>query len=202
MRGEPEDLASARALAAQKPHGRHEFQAWIVDKIGGIPAEAQKKSHIAKKGADDGVDGWLLFRDDPKAERSKRVVLSVKSDAKPDPEMVRELAGTIQMTGAVAGALLLLEPPTAKMLAAARSAGRYSSDVFAPDKSFDKIQILSVADIFGGTEVKVPGWNSSRRSQPPPAPSAKDDLAKAKPRTKGPRKASEKQLEMPNVKKR
>lgn len=187
VRGEPEDVESARALAHAN---RFEFQAWIVDKVGGIPMDVPKEKKVAKAGGDGGVDGYVLFRDDPKAARSKRMVLSVKSDANPTPDMVREVVGTMHLTSADAGALLLLEEPSQGMLAKALAAGRYSSEVFAPNEKYDKIQILSVAEIFAGKKLRFPGWNASHQSVPPAgAPGASGDLFDQKQKP-GPKKAS------------
>ncbi len=48
-------MASARALANSKdPRARLEFQAWIVDKVGGIPVDAPKEKGVAKGGGDKG----------------------------------------------------------------------------------------------------------------------------------------------------
>jgi hypothetical protein len=197
--GEPQDFKSAKTLALAKPHGRFEFQAWMVDTVGGIPVDARDDPRVAKRGGDGGIDGWLLFRDDPKSARSNHMVLSVKSDVSPGHEMVRELIGTVATTKATAGALLLLHKPTPGMRSAAKAAGTYSSELYNPDKRHDKIQILCVADIFKGKELTYPGWNSTRRSIPPMGVAGSSgDLfewaaarppAKAKPRGKGVKKA-------------
>jgi DNA modification methylase len=167
IRGEPEDIASARVLADADPY---EFQAWIVDRVEGIPLNPDERKK-AKKGGDKGIDGLVLFRDDPRAERSKRLILSVKAGKSLTPGMVRDLHGTIVREKAPMGALLTAYKPTEGMYAEALSAGSYSSEVFAPTKSFDVLQIVTVEDVFDPKwkGLQVPGWNSSHQSKPPSA---------------------------------
>lgn len=184
MHGEPADAASARTLAKANPH---EFQAWIVDKVGGVPLEVSDDPKVAKKGGDRGIDGVLLFRDDPKATRSHRMVISVKATASVTPEMVRELRGTMVREKATCAALLLLTDPTDGMRKEAKSDGQYKSEFYKP---VDKIQILSVSDIFSGKELAIPGAVTTHKSIPPagapgsslelPFDQPKKRLAKAK----------------------
>ena len=161
LHGEPADAASARLLAKTNPH---EFQAWIVDKVGGVPLEVSDDPKVAKKGGDRGIDGVLLFRDDPKAPRSQRMVISVKATTSVAPEMVRELRGTMVREKAALGALLLLTAPTDGMRKEAKADGQYRSENFKP---VDKIQVLSVADLFAGKSLHVPGMITTHKSVPP-----------------------------------
>lgn len=165
VRGEPEDAESARVLAEADPW---EFQAWIVDKVGGLPMDAEgEKKKSAKKGGDRGIDGILKFRDDPKATRSQSMILSVKAGETLSPGMVRDLCWTMKRERAPMAALLLAHEPSPGMRNEARTAGRFSSEVFAPNKKYDAVQILSVDDIFDGKALEFPGWNSSHQSIPP-----------------------------------
>jgi len=183
VHGEPADAASARALAKAD---KHEFQAWIVDKVGGVPLEVSDDPKVAKKGGDRGIDGILLFRDDTKATRSQRMVISVKASATVTPEMVRELRGTMVREKATLAALLLLNEPTDGMRKEAKADGQYKSEFFKP---VDKIQILSVADIFAGKSLSIPGMVTTHKSVPPAgAPGSSMELQFEPPKGK-PRKA-------------
>jgi DNA modification methylase len=166
VRGEPEDVASARRLADEK---WEEFQAWIVDKVGGIPLTPEAEKGVAKKGKDGGIDGYFMFRDDPKAERSKRMVLSVKAGKSLSPEMIDALHGVVARNNAEAGVLLTAYPVTAGMRKTALAYGQYESELFAPGKQYPKIQIVTVEDIFDKRwrGLDYPGSNTSRRSEPP-----------------------------------
>ena len=111
VRGEPADPASARDLAARKPL---EFQAWIVDKVGGVPIAPGKEKGVAKGGGDDGRDGFIKFRDDPKATDSRVMLLSAKGGESytTKPEIVDTLRGTMTRYGATLGAVLMSHKPS------------------------------------------------------------------------------------------
>jgi hypothetical protein len=211
VRGEPADAASARDLAARKPL---EFQAWMVDAVGGIPVGAEKEKKVAKAGGDDNRDGLLQFQDDPKAERSKRMVLSVKAGESyvSKPEIVDALGGSMRRHGAALGALLMSHRPSDGTYKRAAGYGTWASETYAPKMRFPVIQIVTVDDIFspGWRGLLIPGENTSLKSQPPPGmPGASEELFDAsgqpKSRTKpGLKKPSAPpahpgQVEMPGV---
>jgi DNA modification methylase len=165
VRGEPEDVASARRLADEK---WEEFQAWMVDRVGGVPLNPTEEKKVAKKGKDHGIDGLLLFRDDPKAPRSKRMVLSVKAGKTTTPEMVDALFGVMHRDGSPLGALLTAYPASKGVYNEARSTGFYGSD-FYPGHKYEKIQVVTVEDVFdrGWRGLQFPGVNTSRTTMPP-----------------------------------
>lgn len=189
VRGEPEDAASARQLAKDKPL---EFQAWMVDRVGGIPVAAEKEKKIAKAGGDDNRDGYILFRDDPKAESSKRMLLSVKAGEsyQSKPEIVDALGGAMKRHGAPLGALLMSHEPSGGTYKRAAGYGTWASETYASTTRFPVIQIVVVDDIFmDGWHLQIPGENTSRKSQPPPGtPGASEELfdATGQPKKRGP----------------
>ena len=67
--GAPRDLKGAEAL---KNINRYQFEWWAVDLVDARPAKGRKK------GADEGVDGYIYFFDD-KSNEAKKVVVQVKS---------------------------------------------------------------------------------------------------------------------------
>jgi len=79
------------------------------------------------------------------------------------PEMVRELRGTMVREKATCAALLLLTDPTDGMRKEAKSDGQYKSEFYKP---VDKIQILSVSDLFNGKGLEVPGMVTTHKSIP------------------------------------
>lgn len=167
--GEPRDVPSAVRLAEEN---KDEFQIWAIDELG---AEHLGIGGKMKKGADRGIDGFIRFQDEPGAARSKRVLVSVKA-GKTGSGDVRDLRGVIEREGAPVGVFFCMQEPTGPMLKEAAEAGFYRRD-------FPRIQIISVADFFGGKRPQFPGENLSRRraSQPPPPP----ELAKEKPSKPG-----------------
>ena len=124
-RGSREDLRGgrragrspgARALAAQDPY---QFQWWALGLVGARPVEQ-------KKGADKGIDGRLFFHDDAESQKTKQIVLSVKSGSV-HVAHVRDLRGVVEREKAAIGVLITLEEPTRNMRAEAAGAGFYES---------------------------------------------------------------------------
>jgi hypothetical protein len=142
--GEPKDLASAKALAGQKPDGRYQFQWWALGLIGARPLGEKKK------GADKGIDGVITFIDEV-GGKAKRVVVQVKS-GHVGVTSVRELKA-VAASDAI-GVLITLEPPTSPMKVEAVDAGYYHSPIW--DKDYPKIQILTIDELLHGQTVDMP----------------------------------------------
>ncbi len=153
VRGEPQDAAGAQALAASD---RFQFQAWAVGLVAGFPLEL-------KKGADQGVDGRLYFRDQARGPLS-RAVISVKS-GKTGPAHVRELQGTVEAQKAAMGLLITIQKPTKAMREAAAAAGLYHSPM---GNKYPRLQIRTVTELLAGKGLDYPGWaeNLSYRKAP------------------------------------
>jgi DNA modification methylase len=141
VHGEPTDLAGATALAS---NDRHEFQNWALGLVGARRAEV-------KKGADQGVDGKLIFHDDY-SNKSKSVIFSVKS-GHVQVRDVRELAQVVSKNRAQIGVLITLEHSTKPMRAEAASEGFYESPTGA---RYPKVQILSIDELLAGGRVAMP----------------------------------------------
>lgn len=158
--GEPADLDGARALAQADPY---QFQWWALHLIGARPA-GEASGREGKKGKDRGVDGVIRFRDDPSARTSKRIIVSVKAGTSISPAMVRDLRGTIEREEAPIGVLFLMYPPTTEMRAEAAAAGLWTSETWR--RSYPKIQIITVAEAFGGKRVAYPGQDVTLATAP------------------------------------
>ena len=137
--GEPEDTASAEALAKQD---RFQFEWWALSLIGARPAGDKKK------GADKGVDGYVNFIDNTKG-KAKRMVVQVKSGnvkrgdiATLHSDMLREKADM--------GVFLTLKSPSVPMKDEAVKAGFYTPEQFPGDK-YPRIQILTIEELLNGT---------------------------------------------------
>jgi site-specific DNA-methyltransferase (adenine-specific) len=142
--GEPKDLASAKALAQQKPDGRYQFQWWALSLIGAKPLGEKKK------GADKGIDGVISFIDEH-GSKAKRAVVSVKS-GHIGVKDIKELEATAAKDEM--GIFLTLEPPTRPMVEEAVSAGYYRSPGY--DKDYPKVQILTIEELFEGKKPDMP----------------------------------------------
>jgi len=139
--GEPVDLTSAKALAAED---RYQFQWWALSKVKARPAGEKKK------GADKGIDGVIHFIDDP-TSKPKRVIVQVKS-GHVGVKDIRELE-TVAANEAI-GVLITLEPPTNPMQVEAVAAGYYHSPIW--DKDYPKIQILTIEELLHGQTIDMP----------------------------------------------
>ncbi len=139
--GEPVDLASAKALAAED---RYQFQWWALSLIKARPAGEKKK------GADAGIDGVIHFLDDP-ASKPKRAIVQVKS-GHVGVKDIRELE-TVAAQEAI-GIFITLEPPTEPMKVEAVAAGYYHSPIW--NKDYPKIQILTIEELLHGKIVDMP----------------------------------------------
>ena len=140
--GEPVDLKGAEALAKEDPY---QFQWWALSLVGARPLEK-------KKGADQGIDGRLLFHDE-KGGKTKTIILSVKS-GHVQAAYVRDLRGVIEREKAEIGVLITMEAPTKPMLKEAAEAGFYRPPGLA-DK-YPRIQILSIEELLAAKKIDYP----------------------------------------------
>ena len=160
IRGEPEDLASARQLAQDD---RYQFQWWALSLVKARPAAgAGDAKREGKKGADQGIDGVIAFIDDASA-KPKRVIVQVKS-GHIGSQVVRDLRGTVEREKAAVGVLITLEAPSKAMEAEAIAAGFYHSPGW--DRDYPRLQILTVADLLAGAEVRMPPAHGTFKQAP------------------------------------
>jgi len=144
VKGFPVDVAGARALAESD---RHAFEHWSLTLLGAAPAVAKKK------GADHGIDGEFAWRD--AADQQQRGLVSVKS-GHVNVTHIRDLRGTMEREGAAMGLLVTLAEPTGPMRTEVAGAGRYQ--VEGLEKSFPRLQIVTVAELLAGHEPDLPRW--------------------------------------------
>jgi DNA modification methylase len=162
--GEPVDLAGACELASQDPY---QFQWWALGLVGARPVEQ-------KKGADKGIDGRLFFHDDAESQKTKQIVLSVKS-GNVQVMHVRDLRGVVEREKAAIGVLIALEEPTKNMKAEAAGAGFYESPW---QTKHPRIQLLTIEDLLAGKKVEFPPSRDLRTFKKAPK-------AKKKPKSGG-----------------
>jgi site-specific DNA-methyltransferase (adenine-specific) len=148
--GTPKDLAAARDLAERD---KFQFQCWACSLVRARPAGGE-----ARKGADRGVDGVIVFNDEGPKARLKRAVVSVKGGANVALDMIRALRGTMDREKADLGLFVTLTEPTRAMKAEAASAGLYAhpDGASASAASVPRIQILTVEDLLKGIRPQLP----------------------------------------------
>ena len=151
--GQPQDLASAQALATLSQSkgsdnsGRYQFEWWALGLVDARPA------HDGKKGADSGVDGYINFFDD-NSGNAKRIVVQVKS-GHVNRGQVATLKGDMEREKAEIGLFITLQKPTRPMEAEATDAGFYTPEHF-PDDRYSRIQILTIEELLNGAMADYP----------------------------------------------
>ncbi len=144
--GEPTSTEDAAKLAREDPF---QFEVWALGLVGARPA-------IAKKGADRGIDGRLLFHE-KQGGKTRQVVISVKA-GKPGVHHVRDLRGVVEREEAEIGLLICMRDPTQPMRQEAASAGVYQSgsEGVGTWGKHPKLQLLTVNELLEGQRIDMP----------------------------------------------
>lgn len=142
--GDPKDLASAEALAQ---HDRYQFEWWALGLVDARPAQDKRR------GADSGIDGYINFFDD-NSGRAKRMVVQVKS-GNVNVSQIRDLKGVVEREQAAIGIFITLSQPTRPMRQEALASGLYVPEHF-PDLQFQRLQILTIEELLGGSVAEYP----------------------------------------------
>ncbi len=103
--------------------------------------------------ADKGIDGRLYFHDEATGGKTKQVIFSVKA-GHTSVDHVRDLRGVLDRERADIGVLISMQAPTQPMRAEAASAASYQSATW--NKSYPRLQLLTVADLLSGRGVDMP----------------------------------------------
>lgn len=165
LRGEPEDLPSARQLAQDD---RYQFQWWALSLVRARPAGSGETAREGRKGADQGIDGVIVFVDDASA-KPKRVIIQVKS-GHVTSQVVRDLHGTVEREKAAIGVLITLETPSKAMETEAAAGGTYHSPGW--DRDYPRLQVLTIAQLLAGAEVRMPPAHGTFKPAPREGPGA------------------------------
>jgi hypothetical protein len=167
--GEPVSPEDAVKLAEDD---KFQFQWWALGLVGARPEEQ-------RKGADHGIDGKILFRDDPKSTKPEQVIIQVKG-GKTSVKDVRDLRGVLDREQAAIGVLITLDEPTAPMKAEAASVGFYVHKT--NQQQYPRLQLRTVQELMTGKGI-----------QRPTSAAAVDETFKEAPKAKG-KKGDQKQL--------
>lgn len=141
VHGTPKDLDGAKALADAD---KYQFQWWAVSLVNAVPYGGKKK------GADSGIDGHIYFKPDGKV--TEKAIVSVKGGENVNVAMVRDLAHVVDREKAKIGVFVTLAEPTGPMKTEAVKTGFYETD----HGKFPKVQILTIAELFGGKKPQIP----------------------------------------------
>lgn len=146
VHGTPKDLEGAHALAE---FDKYQFQWWAVSLVDAQPYGGKKK------GADTGIDGVIYCRTG--AKKTERVIVSVKGGKSVGVGMVRDLRAVIEREKSPIGILISLAPPTKDMVTEAAKAGFVETEY----GKFERLQILTVEELFGGKRARLPVVDTS-----------------------------------------
>ena len=141
--GEPTTPNEAATLADED---KYQFQWWALGLVGARPVEQ-------KKGADHGIDGKILFRDDPKAAKPEQIIIQVKG-GKTGVKDVRDLRGVLDREKAAIGVLISLQSSTGPMDAEAASVGFYEHKT--NKQKFPRLQLRTVKELMDGKGIERP----------------------------------------------
>lgn len=141
--GEPTTPNEAATLADED---KYQFQWWALGLVGARPVEQ-------KKGADHGIDGKILFRDDPKAAKPEQIIIQVKG-GKTGVKDVRDLRGVLDREKAAIGILISLQPATGPMETEAASTGFYEHKT--NKQKFPRLQLRTVKELMEGKGIERP----------------------------------------------
>ncbi len=141
VHGIPTNMPAAIDLAERS---KYQFEWWAFSLVGGRPDK--------KMGKDEGIDGILYFLDE-ESGKHKEVVIQVKAGKVSSPQ-IRDLRGVISdRKYAEIGVFITLKKPTRDMIKSASDAGVYEAE---NGKLYDRIQILTIEEIFAGKQPDYP----------------------------------------------
>jgi hypothetical protein len=140
------DLEAAKGLAEKD---KFSFEDWAITLVGANPPSGE-----AKRGADRGMDGLILFYDRESLMNPKlrKILVQVKGGNTSRGDIAK-LKGDMEREDAPMSIFITLNEPTNEMKREVALAGEYS---YSASTSFPKIQILSIRDYFGGKQPKLP----------------------------------------------
>jgi len=159
--GEPTTPNEAATLAEED---KYQFQWWALGLVGARAVEQ-------KKGADHGIDGKILFHDDPKAAKPEQIIIQVKG-GKTGVKNVRDLRGVLDREKAAIDVLISLQPATGPMETEAASAGFYEHKT--NQQKFPRLQLRTVKELMEGKGIERPTTAAATEETLKKAPESKN----------------------------
>ena len=160
IEGEPRDMGAAIELATSS---RYQFQWWALSLIGARPVgSTPTKPREGKRGADEGVDGWMRFADGAEGHIEK-IVVQVKS-GHVGVKDIRELRDVVSRQRAAIGIFVTLEDPTSEMIRESKATDPYVSPTW--NHEYPKIQILTIKDLLSEKRPEIPPTISAFQEAP------------------------------------
>ena len=143
MFGIPQDLASARKLAAEKPF---DFEGWAVTRISGLALNEHQRG-------DGGIDGSGMLLADPDDHDSSRVLAQVKGSPRFSLGAFRDFLHVMGRENAALGVYVTMNPVNS---ARARAEAAALGEVTVGAQRYPRVQLWSVRDYFEGRHPSLP----------------------------------------------
>ncbi|MFZ0897435.1 MAG: DNA methyltransferase [Candidatus Nitrosopolaris sp.] len=160
IEGEPKDMGAARELAR---NSRYQFQWWALSLIDARPVgSTPTKPREGRKGADEGIDGWLRFADGAEGHVEK-IIVQVKS-GHVGVKDIREIRDVVSRQKAAIGLFLTLEEPTSEMIKETKTTDPYVSSIWKHE--YPKIQILTINELLKHRRPNIPPTTSVYQEAP------------------------------------
>ena len=151
--GIPQDLASARKLAAERPF---DFEAWAVTRIPGMAPNERKRG-------DHGIDGRGSMLEKPEDASSKLVLAQVKGGRSFQLGSLRDFLHVVERENAALGVYITVDSVNS---GEARAEARAKGTVSVGASIFPRVQLWSIRDFFEGRWPNLPTLTNPYTGKP------------------------------------
>ncbi len=151
--GIPQDLASARKLAAERPF---DFEAWAVTRIPGMAPNERKRG-------DHGIDGRGSMLEKPEDASSKLVLAQVKGGRSFQLGSLRDFLHVVERENAALGVYITVDSVKS---GEARAEARAKGTVSVGASVFPRVQLWSISDFFEGRWPNLPTLTNPYTGKP------------------------------------
>ncbi len=151
--GIPQDLASARKLASDRPF---DFEAWAVTRIPGMAPNERKRG-------DRGIDGRGSMLEAPKEMETRLVLAQVKGGRSFQIGAFRDFLHVIEREDAALGVYITLEGITSGQ---ARAEARAMGTLSVGASTYQRVQLWSIENFFDGRSPSLPTLTDPNTGRP------------------------------------
>ena len=151
--GIPQDLASARKLASDRPF---DFEAWAVTRIPGMAPNERKRG-------DRGIDGRGSMLETPADMETRLVLAQVKGGRSFQIGAFRDFLHVVEREDAALGVYVTLDGVAS---AQARAEARAMGTLHVGASTYPRVQLWSIEDFFDGRSPSLPTLTDPNTGRP------------------------------------